>query len=148
MNKNGNAFFGILTMTDDSRYDALVFHITQNARHGRGRYRVSANGLSLYCDELDQTCDIRDLSSSGCSLRVQAERLIVGRIFNGDLHIGNSCYLADLKLKVVRQLDHNTIACAFQVLSRQQEIMLDKLLLEIQKRSLAARAALRKRKKH
>jgi hypothetical protein len=135
-------------MTSDSRYDALDFYIAQNSPHQRGRYRVAARGLALYLDDVAQTFDIHDLSSSGCSLRAPAELLAVGRIFNSDLHIGTASYLAGLELKVIRHIADGIVACVFQSLSRQQEIMLDKLLLEIQKRSIVTHAARRKRERN
>ena len=134
-------------MTDDSRYDALDFYIKQYSQHPRGSYRVATHGLTLYLDDVAQTFDIRDLSASGCSLHAPAELLAVGRIFNSDLHIGNTRYIADITLKVIRHIANNSVACVFQTLIRQQEIMLDKLLLEIQKRSIVTYTARRKRKK-
>ena len=135
-------------MANDSLYDMLDFYIEQHAKHQRGRYRVAVRGLTLYLDDIAQTFDIRDLSSSGCSLRAQAALLAVGRIVNGNLHIGSTGYLMDLTIKVIRHIADDSVACAFQALSRRQEIMLDKLLLEIQKRSIATHTARRKRKKH
>jgi len=41
----------------------------------------------------------------------------------------------------------NLIACAFWALNRQQEFMLSRLLLEIQKRSIAIHAAREKKEK-
>ena len=135
-------------MTDDSRYDALDFHIAQNSRHQRGRYRVAAHGLSLHLEDVAQAFEIGDLSAGGCSLLAPPALLTVGRIFNGDLHIGDTSYLVDLKIKIIRHITNNSIACAFQALNRQQELALDKLLLEIQKRSIATHAARKKRKKN
>jgi len=135
-------------MADDSLYDVLDFHIEAHAKHPRGRYRVAAHGLTLYLDDVAQTCDIRDISSSGCSLRAPAELLATGRICNGDLHIGGAKYLMELTIKIIRHIDNNNVACVFHALSRRQEIMLDKLLLEIQKRSIATHAARKNRKKH
>ena len=135
-------------MTDDSRYDALDFYIAQSSQHPRGRYRVAAPGLSLYLEDVAQAFEIGDLSAGGCSLRASAAQLAVGRIFNGDLHIGDTSYLVDLKIKVIRHIANNSVACAFQALSRQQELALDKLLLEMQKRSIVTYAARKKRKKN
>jgi hypothetical protein len=136
-------------MADDSRYDALDFHITKNSRHQqRGRFRVATHGLSLHLDDVAQTFDIRDLSSSGCSLCAPAALLTVNRIFNADLCIGNTSYLVGLKLKVIRHIAHDNIACFFQTLSHQQEFALDKLLLEIQKRSISTHATRIKREKN
>jgi len=134
-------------MPDDSRHATLDFHIALHSPHHRGRYRVATRGLSLYLDYLAQTFDIHDLSSSGCNLLAPAGLLAMGRIFNGDLQIGNASYLAHLKIKVVRHITDNNVACAFQAMSRQQEIRLDKLLLEIQKRNIATHTARIKRKK-
>jgi|GEM_PF-1751870 len=135
-------------MMNDSRYDALDFYIEQNSRYQRESYRVAARGLSLYLDEVAQAFDINDLSSSGCSLRTPAELLTVGRIFSGDLHIGNTRYLTDLKLKIVRHIADSNTAGVFLDLNRRQTFMLDKLLLEIQKRSIMIHAALGKKGKH
>ena len=135
-------------MLNDNCYNALDFHITQNSPQQRGSYRVAAYGLSLYLDDVAQSFAIRDLSSSGCSLHAPADLFTIGRIFSGDLHVGDTNYLVDLRLKVIRHITGSSIACSIQTLSRRQEIMLDKLLLEIQKRSIATHAARRKRKKN
>ena len=134
-------------MLDDHNHDTLDFHIGVNSPLQRGRYRVATRGLSLYLDDVAQAFDIRDLSSSGCNLHAPAGLLAVGRIFDCDLHIGDAAYLTDLKVKVVRHVD-NGVACVFQSLSDTQEIMLDKLLLELQKRGIATQAAQRKRERH
>ena len=135
-------------MPHGNPYDTLKFTIAPNSPRRRGRYRVATRGLSMYLDDVEQAFDIGDLSSSGCNLRAPAELLAVGRIFDCDLQIGNTGYLTDLKLKVVRHIAGNSVACVFQGLSRQQEITLDKLLLEIQKRGIATHAVQRRRKKH
>ena len=132
---------------DDNRHETLDFTIALGSPRQRGRYRVATRGLSLHLDGLAQTFGIHDLSSGGCNLYAPAELLAIGRIFDGDLHIGNTSYLAQLTIKVVRHITDHNIACSFQALSRQQEIMLDKLLLEIQKRNIANHTARRKREK-
>jgi hypothetical protein len=101
----------------------------------------------LYLDDVEQTFDIGNLSSSGCHLRAPAELLAVGRILDSELYIGKTRYLTGIKLKVIRRLTGSGVACAFQSLSGRQEIILDKLLLEIQKRNIATPAARRKREK-
>ena len=135
-------------MLHSNSYDALHFSITLDSPRQRGRYRVATRGLSMHLDDTEQAFDIVDLSSSGCNLRAPAELLAIGRIFDGDLHIGNARYLTDLTLKVVRHISKHSVACIFQSLSRQQEITLDALLLEIQKRGITTHATRRRRKKH
>ena len=131
----------------NSHYDALHFSIALNSPRQRGRYRVATHGLSMHLDDAEQAFEIGDLSSSGCNLHAPAELLAIGRICDGDLHIGNASYITNLTLKVVRHITNNSIACIFQALSRQQEITLDALLLEIQKRGITTHATRRKRKK-
>jgi hypothetical protein len=133
-------------MPDYNRYATLDFQIALNSPRERGRYRVAVRGLALYLDDVAQRFDILDCSSAGCRLSAPTKLLAVGRIFDGDLHAGNTSYLAGLKIKVVRHIADNSTACVFQALTRQQEIMLDKLLLEIQKRGIATHATQRKRK--
>ena len=133
-------------MPEYSSYTTLDFFIALNSPRERGRYRVVAEGLALYLEDMAEKFDIHDCSSAGCSLYAPAKLFTVGKIFDGDLHIGNSGYLAGLKSKVVRHIADNSVACAFQALTRRQEIMLDKLLLEMQKRSIATQATRRKGK--
>ena len=135
-------------MADDSRYDALDFYIEQHSKHQRGSYRVATHGLTLYLDDVAQTFDIRDLSAHGCSLHASAALLTVGRIFNGDLTIGSTRYLKDITITVIRHIANHSVACVFRALSRQQEIRLDKLLLELQKRSIAIHTSRRKKGKN
>ena len=134
-------------MMDDNRHETLDFSIVLDSPRQRGRYRVVTRGLSLYLDALAQTFDIHDLSSNGCNLHAPAELFATGRIFYGDLHIGKTNYLAQLTIKVVRHIADHNVACSFQALNRQQEFMLDKLLLEIQKRNIVNHTARRKREK-
>jgi len=132
-------------MTHTNRYDTLDFRITLHSPRQRGRYRVAVRGLSLYIDELAQTFDIYDLSSSGCNLCAPGQMFALGRIFDGGLCIGSTRYLLHLKMKVERHIAVSNIACAFQIMYRRQEIMLDKLVLELQKRNIVTLAARRKR---
>jgi len=134
-------------MPDDNSYAELDFNIALNSPRQRGRYRVDARGLSLHLDDVAQTFPLRDFSSTGCNLCAPAEGLTRGRIFNGTLYIGNVSYLADIKVMVVRHVADNSVACIFRSLTRQQEIMLDKLLLEMQKRRITSYATRRKREK-
>ena len=135
-------------MQHNSAYDTLKYSIMLNFPRRRGRYRIPTRGLSIYLDDAERAFDIRDLSTSGCNLHAPAELLAVGRICNCDLHIGNASYLTDLKLKVIRHITFDSVACIFQSLSSRQESTLDKLLLELQKRSIATHAVRRRRKKN
>jgi hypothetical protein len=129
-------------------YDALHFSLALHSPRQRGRYRAAASGLSMHLDDAAQAFDIGDISSSGCNLRAPAELLAVGRILDGDLHIGNVCYLTNIRLKVVRHITNSSVACVFQSLNRRQGLTLDTLLLEIQKRDLATHTVRRRRKRH
>ncbi|MDR0467039.1 MAG: PilZ domain-containing protein [Deltaproteobacteria bacterium] len=133
-------------MTVENHCSTLDFRIALNSPHGRERFRVYINGLSLLLDDVEQTFNIRDISSTGCNLCAEAKSLAVGRTFDGDLHIGGAGYIAGIKVKIVRHVANNSVACIFRALTRQQEIKLDKLLLEIQKRDIATLATRRKRK--
>ena len=132
-------------MSDDSCDDVLDFSLTPHTKHPRDSFRVAPHGLTLYLEDVAQSFDIRDLSASGCSLHAPAGLLTVGRIISGDLHIGDARYINALTLKVVRHITDTSVACVFQTLSRRQGIMLDRLLLEIQKRSIAPLVARGKR---
>ena len=60
-----------------------------------------------------------------------------GGATTGDMSLG------DLKAKVMRVLDRGIIGCNFLTMERRQEIKLDKLVLEVQKRLIELRKAKR-----
>ena len=139
----------MMMMTDDSSCDTLDFHIERyHAGYQRGCYRIAAGGLSVHLDDPAQTFDLDVLSANGCSLRAPSDMFAVGRILNGDLYIGNTRYLANLRLKVIRHVADNIIACGFSALNSRQEIMLDRLLLEMQKRDITIHAKREKKEKN
>ncbi len=127
-------------MDDDKLYDSLDFHFESTSPLQRGSFRVAVRGLRLHVNDLRQSYPVRDLSAGGCSLNAPARDFALRRILTADLHVGDTPYMEGLTLKTVRHIEENIVACAFQSISLKQEYALDKLLLEMQKRSIAARA--------
>ena len=64
-------------------------------------------------------------------------------IVSFDLLLNKRLFLGDLKGKVMRVLDKGIIGCNFEPMDRRQEIKLDKLVLEVQKRLIELRKAKR-----
>jgi hypothetical protein len=119
--------------------DRQDFHFTSDSPGRRDYFRVAACDLFLRVHELQQALAVRDISASGCSFDAPAARFPEGRILRGDLHVADAAYLTDLRLKVIRRITENRVACSFQQLTLHQEFALDKLVLETQKRDIGTR---------
>jgi hypothetical protein len=122
----------------DSRHDEADFHFTSDSPEKRACFRVAPCDLFLRVHELQQALAVRDISTAGCCLDAPAARFSEGRILGGDLYVADAAYLTDLRVKVVRRITENRAACSFQNLTHQQELALDKLVLETQKRDIGA----------
>lgn len=108
-----------------------------DARQQRGAYRASARGLQLRAEDDGAVYDIRNISRLGCRLTAPACPYVVGRTLGVRLEAGGRVLLAGFQARVLRALSDGDLACSFQGLTPQQECVLDKLVLEIQKRQIA-----------
>lgn len=122
------------------------FNIIYPTHHSlRGAFRTSLPGLSIRLD-CGTEYAVRDLSSGGIGFVadpiLSAEQgLTLGTVQPLTLCVGGKPYIAQLMGKVVRVTADGIVAMAFENLGRAQELRLDKLVLEIQKRLIAKRKA-------
>lgn len=112
----------------------------QTMEKDRSAYRASIPGLGLRLVS-GEVCTAKDLSAGGTSFVppedrtfYQDQRLLL------DILVAGRVYIQAVECVVVRATP-NITACAFQALTRAQEIRLDKLVLETQKRLIARRKA-------
>lgn len=81
---------------------------------------------------------VNDISAGGICMTVPTVTYVKGEELIIDVLIAGRRFLSDLAAVVVRAVP-DECACAFQNLTRAQELKLDKLVLEIQKRFIAQR---------
>lgn len=112
----------------------------QTSAQHRGAFRATIPGLSIRLPS-GETCTAKDLSVGGAgfvpppSLHLHKDQVLML-----DILVADHLYVQGLE-SVVARVSPEAVACAFQNLTRTQEIRLDKLVLETQKRLIARRKA-------
>ena len=98
-------------------------------------YRVLAPGLNVRFSDLDSVFSIVDLSAGGMSIRLPNEHPFeIGREGTVTFQIKNKLIVPPVKAKTLRlDRDKNIAAFEFIDLDERQVLMLDKLVLALQK---------------
>ena len=86
-------------------------------------------------------CQVRDISAGGFAFADEPRSYSNGQELVVDILLAKKLFLGDIKAKVMRVLDNGVIGCNFKEMDRRQEIKLDKLVLEVQKRLIELRKA-------
>jgi len=111
----------------------------------RQAYRTRVPGLDVrvITKAGPQDFSVLDISATGFAFSDNPRSYSSGMVFSFDLLLNKRLFLGDLKGKVMRVLDKGIIGCNFEAMERRQEIKLDKLVLEVQKRLIELRKAKR-----
>jgi len=112
----------------------------------RQAYRTRVPGLDVrvITQTGPQDFPVSDISATGFAFSANPRNYSSGMTFSFDLLLNKRLFLGDLKGKVMRVLtDKGIIGCNFEAMERRQEIKLDKLVLEVQKRLIELRKAKR-----
>jgi len=104
----------------------------------RRTFRTVARGVKIMVHGIAETFSVNDISAGGFSMTVPDGRFREGDILTVSILIADRRYINNLAAKVVRNMGEKC-ACAFQRVARNQEMKLDKLVLEMQKRFIALR---------
>lgn len=107
------------------------------------RTRVPGLDVRVITQNGPQDFPVNDISATGFAFADSPRKYSAGMVFSFDLLLGKRLFLGDLKGKVMRVLDKGIIGCNFMEMERRQEIKLDKLVLEVQKRLIELRKAKR-----
>lgn len=104
----------------------------------RQAFRVVPPGVTVRMEETLESFDVNNISASGVSMSIPEVRFEKGQELRFDLLIVGRLFLKGMEGRVARVVP-GECACAFQNLSRHQELKLDNLVLEIQKRDIIRR---------
>lgn len=100
---------------------------------GRRSYRATLPGLTAVV--AGRAFPVNDISSGGMCVTMPGGRLSKGQALQFDLFIASRLFLKDVHTKLVRA-SATECAFVFENLVSQQEMKLDKLILELQKREI------------
>lgn len=112
----------------------------------RQAYRTRVPGLDvrIVTKNGEQDFPVLDISASGFAFADSPRGWSNGQDFEFQLLLAKRLFLDEVKGKVMRVIDEKgVIGCVFRDLDRRQEIKLDKLVLEVQKRLIELRKAKR-----
>ncbi|HMM37947.1 MAG TPA: PilZ domain-containing protein [Desulfovibrio sp.] len=107
----------------------------------RKAFRTRVPGLLVRIAGSGKEYQVKDLSASGFAILEEAKVFKEGQPFEFDLLLARKLFLSQVKGRVMRILDNGIVGCNFQDLDRRQEMKLDKLVLEVQKRLIELRKA-------
>lgn len=108
-------------------------------KHQRRAVRVHLPGLSVWVLEREVEYPVVDMSTFGLAFRDEAKAYQIGQEMHLDVHVQGKVWIAGLEARVVAIRDTVLVACTFPNMSRFQELRMDKLVLEIQKRWIKTR---------
>lgn len=104
----------------------------------RQAFRATPVGVTARVRGALDSFGVNDISAGGICMTIPAVRYAKGDVLTLDVLIAGRRFLSELSAVVVRSVPMEC-ACAFQGLTRHQELKLDKLVLELQKRAIALR---------
>ncbi len=111
--------------------------IEYKSNNKRKAYRIKCKDLFVFFR--NKKYKVKDISATGIGILLEDDISVKeGMDITIDLFVQDKLFLKDLKAKVVR-VDGNLIGCEFKDLSRRDELALDKLVLELQKKELERR---------
>lgn len=117
------------------------FKMPEEGGSQRKAFRARVPGLEAWLSKQKKTLPIADLSAGGLALMDPDGILREGEIVEFDLLLSKKLFLSKVRAQVMRKLPNGTAGCNFDTLDRQQEALLDKLVLEVQKRLIALKRA-------
>lgn len=120
-----------------SSLDDLSFSIDDIPPHQRAAFRALVRGLLARLDDDSARYNVYDISSGGCTILNPPKGCAEGRMLLMQLEVRGMPLVSGMETKVVRMKEDGSAACAFVKLTRHQELVLDKLVLEIQKALIA-----------
>ncbi len=104
----------------------------------RRAFRAKIPGLGVHVAATGKTYEVADVSAMGLAFFAQGG-FTADTSIEFDLLINKKVFIQALHAKVMRILDNGLVGCNFENMDRRQEVRLDKLVLEVQKRMIALR---------
>ena len=122
--------------------DDFDFVLPEDDANKRGAFRAQVAGLKARISGSSRDFPVRDVSAAGCALHDETgRRFRQGDVFELEIRLNDKPLLTQAAVTVKRVLDNGLIGCSFVGLSSRQEALLDKLVLEVQKRMIALKKA-------
>lgn len=109
----------------------------------RKAFRTRVPGFDARIVGTGRVFPVKDVSASGVALMDESKSLREGKALELEFFLNRKLFLGGAKCRVMRVLDNGIVGVNFVDLDRHQQIRLDKLVLEVQKRLIELRKAKR-----
>lgn len=118
------------------------FKLPEDRSGDRNAFRTRVPGLEIRIPGHGKLYPVTDVSAGGFALEDDGKPFSLGQKMACDLLIKGQPYLPGVNICVRRIIpDKLLVGCSFEGLDRRQEVRLDKLVLEVQKRLISMRKA-------
>ncbi|MBG0777517.1 MAG: PilZ domain-containing protein [Desulfovibrionaceae bacterium] len=119
------------------------FDFTMPEEDGQRRraFRAKVPGLVGRFAAQSKVFEVADLSGLGIAFLGASKYFREDELVEFDLFLNRKPFLAGMTARVVKVLGNGIVGMNFEGLNRQQEVRLDKLVLEVQKRMIALQKA-------
>ncbi len=114
-----------------SSFDFTLPEDKQGQRHA---FRANVHGIDVRLNKGKNIYHIVDISVTGCAFQMPQKFFAIGNEFILQMEVSGRVILAGLHARVIRSTAQGLVACTFLKMSERQELAMDKLVLEIQKR--------------
>ena len=119
--------------------DKYSFQMPEDMQGSRAAYRARVPGLEAWVEKHGFSFSVMDLSAAGIGFMDSNQLLTAGELLEFDLLLNKKLILPGCTARVMRILNNGLAGCTFEGLDRHREALLDKLVLEVQKRMIALR---------
>ncbi|UZP67860.1 PilZ domain-containing protein [Desulfovibrio mangrovi] len=117
------------------------FSLGGGGESARRAFRAQVPGLEGWFADRQKGYPIKDISATGFAILDETRSFKQGESLQMDLFIKQRLYVGEIPCQVVRALENGIVGFDFLPLDRRQEARIDKLVLEVQKRSIANKQA-------
>lgn len=118
------------------------FRYTGPENKGRVSYRVAIQNALVRIEGREHPYALENISATGLAFHATGSEFKAGQMLVADITGQKRSFLSGLKLEVVRvNKEEGIVACRMVDLDSDNEALIDKLVLEVQKRELARKRA-------
>lgn len=109
----------------------------------RKAYRTKVPGFNAFFEATQGKYSIKDLSATGFAIEDESKSFEEGKEYAVELRLKEKTFLGGITVQAMRVLSNGIVGFNFANLDRRQQLKLDKLVLEVQKRLIALKKAKR-----
>lgn len=121
----------------------LKINVPNEDERLRQAFRTRVPGFNAVIEGLEGKFPVKDLSATGFAVSESRNSFTEGEVYVVSLMLKEKTFLGTVQAKAMRVMENGLTGFNFHEIDRRQQIKLDKLVLEVQKRLIALKKAKR-----